>query len=222
MVFLAGSVSAQYIVGDIYIQENGDVVFDLESDKELGVDGTLFSEERITGKVSSLTDKQGDVWAFTLSLGNYESILIDVHFPKGVESIKAIEGVESAISIDERTISLIDSDKKLFFRAEYTLGNSNSDKGFYFIVMALILVAGYFVFNKKTKYKKRLKQAFPYINDKERKILDLLMKGSMRQKQVREKLEMPKASFSRYIVNLEKKKLIIREGEGKNKVLRTR
>ena len=46
------------------------------------------------------------------------------------------------------------------------------------------------------------------------------MKGSMRQKEARKKIGIPKASFTRYILNLEKKKLLIREGEGKNKVLR--
>jgi len=39
-------------------------------------------------------------------------------------------------------------------------------------------------------------------------------------KELRKKLNIPKASFTRYILNLEKKKLIQREGEGKNKILK--
>ena len=54
----------------------------------------------------------------------------------------------------------------------------------------------------------------------EQKIIELLMKKPMRQKEVRKILDFPKASYSRYITNLEKKKLIIREGEGKNKILK--
>ena len=46
------------------------------------------------------------------------------------------------------------------------------------------------------------------------------MKKSMRQKEIRKTLEIPKASFSRYLINLEKKKLILREGEGKNKIVK--
>lgn len=60
----------------------------------------------------------------------------------------------------------------------------------------------------------------PLINDREKDIVELLMKKPMRQKKIRKVLDIPKASFSRYIINLEKKKLILREGEGKNKVVR--
>jgi uncharacterized membrane protein len=46
------------------------------------------------------------------------------------------------------------------------------------------------------------------------------MQGPKRQREIRKSLNIPKASFSRYLSNLEKKKLILREGEGKNKVVK--
>ena len=45
-------------------------------------------------------------------------------------------------------------------------------------------------------------------------------KNKKKLDQIRKQLDIPKASYSRYLVNLEKKKLIIREGEGKNKIIK--
>ena len=54
-----------------------------------------------------------------------------------------------------------------------------------------------------------------------KEIYSEIIKGKEQgKKEIRSSLNIPKASFSRYLLNLEKKKLIIREGEGKNKVVK--
>ena len=88
------------------------------------------------------------------------------------------------------------------------------------LVIFLLTSITYFAIKKIRSKKQKLKQAFPYINENEQKILEALMNSPIRQKELRKKLNIPKASFTRYILNLEKKKLIQREGEGKNKILK--
>ena len=73
---------------------------------------------------------------------------------------------------------------------------------------------------KRKKKSDRLNYVLPLINDQEKKIIEILMKKPARQKEIRKKLKIPKASFSRYMINLEKKKLIIRDGEGKNRLVK--
>lgn len=222
VVVLISQASAQYIIGDIYLDENGDARFDVESDVSLEIQGLSFSANKISGETSELTSKQGGVWEFTLNLGDYEDILLDIHLPKNLRSIRTIQGVDSIIDIDSRIVSLIDSDKELFFKVDYDLRNSSNYTLLYLLGVVILAVAiAYYFFNFRNK-KKKLDSVFPLINENEQKILELLMRKPMRQKQAREILKIPKASFTRYMINLEKKKLIFREGEGKNKILRVK
>ena len=220
VVVLISQASAQYIIGDIYLDEIGNARFDVESDTSLEIKGLSFLDNRITGETAELTNKQGVFWSFILNLGNYEDMLLDIHLPKNLKSIQSIQGVDSVIDIDNRMISLIDSNKELFFKVDYDLQDSRNYTLFYFLVVVLLISAAIYYFFKIKNDKKKLDSIFPLINENEQRILELLMKKSMRQRQVREILKIPKASFTRYMINLEKKKLIVREGEGKNRVLR--
>ncbi len=224
LLVLVGSVSANYITGDIFIRENGDASFNAKSDvSNLDIGGLSFSYSGdIGGTTSELTSKEGSVWSFNLDLGYYDTILLDIHLPKNVESVVSLEGVDNYFDVKNKIVSLIGNEEELYFSVSYETGESVSYFWVYFILLLVFLVLVYFLYFFITKKKTKLKNAFPYINDNEKKILDLLMKGEMRQKQVREKLKIPKASFTRYVCNLEKKKLLDREGSGKNKVLKLR
>lgn len=221
-LLLIPQISASYIYGDIYVLEDGMASFRVESDLNPEIGGLSFAEGKISGKTSSLTSKQGDVWTFSLDLGMYDDILLDIHLPKSLRSIQSIEGVDRILDPEEKTVSLVDKDKELRFSIKYKIGDSHNYSWIYFSVLVLILgTIAYFVFRYYRK-KERIKAIFPMLNENEEKIIKLLMEKPMRQKVVREKLGIPKASFTRHVINLEKKRLIIRDGEGKNKVLRVR
>jgi len=221
LILLMGDVSAQYIVGDIYITENGRVIFSVDTDVDLDLKGLNFDGEKIRGETRLLANMNQGIWSFDLDFGYYETILLDIHLPKNIERVNSIEGVTSIVDFNERIISLIDEDKNLSFRVEYEVSQDSSSTFLYvvFIIILSLLVIFLFFKSKKSK-KKKLKEIFPLISDREREVVELLMKGQMRQKEIRKKLNIPKASYSRYLVNLEKKKLIMREGEGKNKIVR--
>ncbi|MDP4039439.1 MAG: hypothetical protein Q8P57_02565 [Candidatus Pacearchaeota archaeon] len=72
--------------------------------------------------------------------------------------------------------------------------------------------------NRKKIQKDKLKIMSKVLNTRENTIINALRKsGKIKQSHLRKLCEIPKASFSRHIQELEKKKLIKRSGEGKNK-----
>lgn len=219
VVVFSSLASAAYTSGDIHIYENGETRFDVESDVALDITGLSFNNEQIKGTTDILTSKSGSVWTFSLDFGEYDTILLDIHLPKNLDSITSIEGVDNIIDIENKVITLIDSGK-LDFSVSYKLKNSSNYSWIAWPAILLILLVAYAIIKQTRKRKEHIKHILPLINEQEQKILDALMSSPKRQKELRKSLNIPKASFSRYLVNLEKKKLILREGEGKNKIVK--
>jgi cbb3-type cytochrome oxidase subunit 3 len=218
LLICANFVSASYFTGDINVYTNGEARFDVSTDIEVIIEGLVFEGGKLTGRTQMLTQMGEGLWTFELDFGRYDNIFVDVHLPRSLYSITEIKGVDSIIDLDNKEISLVDSGT-LDFEVSYKLKNGTDYSWLYFIIILLLLVlVVYLIFKKKEK--KRLDYILPLINDNEKKIVELLMKRPLRQKDIRRKLDIPKASFSRYMLNLEKKKIIIREGEGKNKMVR--
>jgi len=218
-----GLASASYISGDIYIRENGEAVFSVDSDLSLKISGLTFNseEQKIRGTTEALTKKENGIWIFNLNLGTYETILLDIHLPKNLESIESIKGVDRVIDVKKKTISIIDNNKKLEFEVLYKLENTlDFTPIFLFTIILLVFVVILLDQKRKNKNKQRLDFILPIINDNEKKIVEALMKKPVRQKDLRKQLGFPKASFSRYIINLQKKKLIVLEGDGRNRIVR--
>jgi len=221
ILFLINPVSAHYISGDIYIDESGQARFYLDTNKNLNIQGLTFETNRLIGVTERFTSKQNGIWKFNLNITElYDSILIDIHLPKNLDSIISLDGTDRILDIDNKVISLIDGNKNLDFSVNY----KTEEKPDYFLVLFLLVILTiviliYFLAKRKINNSK-LEHILPIINDNEKQIIRHLMKHSMRQNKLRKTLNIPKASFSRYMINLEKKKLIIREGEGKNKIVR--
>jgi|TARA_B100001971_G_scaffold203872_1_gene219347 uncharacterized membrane protein len=224
MLLVINFVSAQYVTGDIYLQENGKARFSLDTNADINIEGLKFDIEdnKIEGTTELLTRKEKGVWSFVLKSRDYETILIDIHLPYNLIRINSLEGNDHILDVRKGIVSLIDNDKELNFEVHYQLEIEEDYSLFWLmlVIMVLVVIFSYLLFMKKRNNKSRLDYILPIINDNEKKIVELLMKGNMRQKDIRKKLEMPKASFSRYIINLERKKLVIRMGEGKNKMVK--
>jgi len=213
---------AQYISGDIYINELGESNFYVETDVDPNIQGLNFDSlnSELTGKTEMLTRMENGIWTFSLDLDTYETIFLEIHLPKSLKLVKSIEGVDSILDVDKKTITLIDNNKKLEFEVSYKIKENSNYMTFIWFSIALILAILITYYITKKKRKNKMDYILPIINDVEKKIVETLMKKNYRQKELRKKLEIPKASFSRYILNLEKKKLILREGEGRNKIIK--
>jgi len=220
LLFIPG-VLGQYISGDVYIDDSGFVEVSLNTDKEFQLDGLNFENNKITGTTELLTKKEEGSWTFFLHLPDeYETIFLELHLPKNLKLIENVDGVSNIIDIEKKIVTIVDYDKQLDF--EITYQTSQENDYFYIVIIIMAILVFYYIYSSKKKKKgdSRLEHIMPLINDNEKKIIDALMKRNYRQKELRKILEIPKASYSRYIHNLEKKKLIIREGEGKNKILK--
>ena len=217
-ICLISKASANYISGDLEVLPDGRVNFDVQTDVPIDLDDLAFDGANLKGTTNLLTSKEGDVWTLNLDFPEYDEIFLQIKFPRNLEEILGIEGREHIIDLDDKIIVIIDSGK-LDFSARYILGRYFNYSFIIWPLIALLIILGYYFYKRLMRKKERLKHILPIIGENEQKIIDLLMKEPIRQKALRERLGMPKASFSRYMLNLEKKKLIIREGEGKNKLV---
>ncbi len=216
--FFLSNVSSTYISGDIYISQTGLSRLDIQTDIPLNISNLNFQNNKLKGETPILTSKTKETWTFELNLPKYDSVLIDIHLPPNLKSIININGKNYLLDIDKKIITLLNSDSN--FKISYTLEENLDYQWIIYLFFLMILIGGYILYKKLIKRKEHLGHIMPLINEKEQQIIELLMKCPIRQKEIRKKLDLPKASFSRYLLNLEKKKLIIREGEGKNKIVR--
>lgn len=217
-------VSASHISGEIFVKENGVVSFDLETDVNLSLEGVEYKDGKFIGNTDLFTNFEKGEWNVYFDFGYFDTILVDIYFPENSIILGLSDNLESYLDFQEKSISVIDSKKDFSLLIKYKLREVKNYFWIYNIFLILILLVVFyfimkFIFWKKMNQEK-LNGVLGLINENERAIIDLLMKGEMRQKKVREKLKIPKASFSRYVINLEKKKLIVRIGEGKNKILK--
>ena len=224
IILFISLVNASYFSAEFYIKENGYVIVDGSTDINPEIEEIEFIGNKIIGETQELTSKQGGVWDFALNFGDYESIDIIIHFPDEVKSITNIQTqLENSVNFgDEVSISILDNNKPIALSVDYEIESSNSslDYLFYIILVLVIIALISYILLKKRNTLKKMDVLMPLLNENEEKIVNLLMKKPMRQKEIRKQLEIPKASFARYMINLEKKKIITREGEGKNKIVR--
>jgi len=59
LIFLANVASASYISGNIYVSSNGEARFNIETDKQINIQGLTFNNEKLTGRTNQLVSLQG-------------------------------------------------------------------------------------------------------------------------------------------------------------------
>ncbi len=205
---------------NIYVENNGDATFLGETDRNVSLpNGIELKDGRIIGSTNNLTKKNGEIWEFSYSLSGAELNLI---LPEGA-IIK--NNTVGDIYLDNNKFAVYSKDK---IKVSYTIDNS-VNSGFpvwmaIVIILFVIAALGY-IFRSKIKLPKKTNSANNHLemikkvlNEREKLILDKLKNsGKIKSSYLRKLCEMPKASFSRHIQELERKGLIHRSGEGKNK-----
>jgi hypothetical protein len=213
---LAQMVSATTTL-NIYLDEKGDATFVGRTNEQLAnlPQGIKLQNGAIYGIGSQLTSKNGDVWLFNFSLMDTEMRLM---LPEGA-SIRRVNGGE--IGIYDSMLYVISRD---FIEVYYTLGDSkkNNNLLIYLIIgtFGAAVLAFLAVKIKKITEEKKSKLSIikQVLNEREKLILDKAKKiGKIKMSYLRKMCDIPKASFSRHLQELEKKKLIRRSGFGKNK-----
>ena len=226
-VALCYSVSA-YTYLNIYVDNTGKAEFLGETNATNNTlnlpQGVSVSNGQIRGTTSTLTTKSGDLWTFTYTLLNSE---IKVILPEGSVTDNIANG---EVSLERERISVY-FQNNAFVR--YSIGPVPTSNTLTIIIFLLVLVAvlAYIfrhkifsiikprVIYKKSKSKGKGENSIKHmLNDRENLILEKLKQtGKIKMSHLRKLSEIPKASFSRHVQQLEKKKLLVRSGEGKNK-----
>ncbi len=232
LICIANAVSA-YTFLNLYVEDNGVVTFLGETNENLSLpNGVNIQDGKIIGDTSTLTSKVGEVWSLAYNLHGAE---INLVLPKGAV-IKQISDGE--ISTQNNQISVYFKDSVV---VNYTIENTASGisaRNIGLTILSILVIVTLILFvryamknnaknkpqtgNAKVKRQNSVKQKQKIIqqllNEREKTILSKLKEtGKVKQSQLRKLVQIPKASFSRHLQELEKKMLINRSGDGKNK-----
>ncbi len=219
------NVSAQAFI-NIYVDETGEALFLGETSKQIQLpEGIEIENGEIIGSTQTLTSKQGELWKFEYSLEDSEINLI---LPKGAIIKELGEGEigieDNQISIyvkDSVSVTYVIEEQKDSFNWTILIGTTG-------LILVIVLILIYFKSKKKLKKpeKPKLKKQDKLelikdmLNEREKLIIERLKEKKQIKSSILRKLcDIPKASFSRHIQELEKKGLIKRTGEGKNKII---
>ena len=240
-ILLIMPLCSAYISLDIYIQEDGSSRFVGFSEQELELpSGIEYDHGKISGTTHELTSKQAEIWGFDIIIEDLSEI--SVHLPQGASITEIASG--SVYSINNELIVSSQGDE-VVISFNYVIGEVETEESkswINYIAGILILIALLIIVKRIVKGRaKSVKQT--NISTKKNSItkqkkLDIIKKTlSEREKLIIEKVqevgkikhsrlqrlcEIPKASFSRHIQELEKKGIVRREGEGKNKIVSLR
>ena len=230
LIALAPYASASTYL-NIYVDSSGNAEFlgeTSETNATLALPaGVSIADGKVRGTTSALTTKNGELWTFSYSLSNAE---IRAILPEG----SAIENLNNGeISLERNRIAVyFQGSNSINYKIEEQ-STSNSTLILYLVVaviIALALVLYFFrkklssllqpkiIYKKSKKKESNIGSIKHMLNDRENLILEKLKQtGKIKMSQLRKLSEIPKASFSRHVQELEKKKLLTRTGEGKNK-----
>jgi uncharacterized membrane protein len=215
VLVLLGNVSA-YTFVDIYLDNSGSALFLGGTDEDVSFpEGVEVKDGEVIGKTQALTSKAGEVWSFFYSLDDAE---INLVLPKEA-TIRSVEDGE--IFVKGNRIHIYGSGE---MELTYTIGEQSSNLVLWISVGIFVFVLFGFSFYGWSKSRKRIEKKGKLIRGvlgkRENLILDKLRQtGRVKGSRLRKICDIPKASFSRHIQELERKGLLKRTGEGRNKFL---
>ena len=228
---ISPALATSYI--SIYLDEAGDATFIGITDNnssEFLPNGIIIEGNKILGITSELTIKQGKDWKFSFY---FNDSLLNVFMPNGAIISNISFG---KIKIDENRI-IVEVNEGT--NIEYAIAKSKKSYYSYtpYIILILVVAFSYLAIrkyllkrNKSIARRKNISRRINKIemikevlNERERLIINNLKgSGKLKMSQLRRVCNIPKASFSRHIQELERKKLIIKSGDGKNKFVELR
>lgn len=202
---------------NIYLSETGEAKFYGKTTSNISLpEGIFITKGKIFGTTNILTKKEGELWFFNYSLENSSLNLI---LPEGAV-IKELKKGEISLEGDSFSIFNKESIELCYILKKSTF------KFFYFVILGavLLILLFFLIFYNKIKdlFKKKedLEIIQKVLNERENLIIETLKKvKEIKQARLSKITQIPKASLFRYLINLEKKGIVKRIGEGKNKIV---
>ncbi len=199
-----------------------DVIFDVSDSGQAAIKGLTnhpFLSERATNE---LTSKKGDYWVFNLSINeSFSNFVYKINLPRGavINYVKSptpvrigVEGVPYVKSSGKNATMQI----AIQYSIEPLKSNFNS------IIIILAISAGTILFFYRVKKKMRKVINLPSwynkdtMTERQRQIVELIEKENkpLTQKELEEKMNIPKSSLSRNIDSLVQKGILVKETKG--------
>lgn len=216
IIFPLVSASNEFV---IYLDDKGDATFygTISNATSIPTKDLTFKNGNIRGKTSELTNKSGDVWTFSFSYPNSDIQLV---LPEG----SVVTDTTGEVSANGKNIEIYSFES---ITISYTL-HDVSKNNIYWIILLISLILSLLITiylkYKPNKIKPVKSNSLDIIkkvlNDRENLIINKLKEnGKIKSSHLRKLSNLPKASFSRHIQELEKKKIIRRSGDGRNKFI---
>ncbi len=212
--FLISFVSSQTQI-NIYLDKKGNAEFyGITNNNPELPNGIYIKNGNILGSTQQLTKKDEEIWFFNYSLKDSEINLI---LPEDciVKDLKKGE-----IYMEDNKFSIYNPES---IEVYYTFSKNRTHINYfnYLLALIIILLISFFIYKKiHTNSKKNLEIIRKTLNERENLILDKLLEvKQVKQSQLSKLTNIPKASLFRHLIQLEKKGLIKRKGEGKNKII---
>lgn len=201
---------------NIYLDESGGAIFVGKSTNVSNSslpEGVVYEDGKVFGSTQQLTSKEGYIWNFSFSL---EDSQINLILPKGA-TVEKSSSEEISTYSQQIIVSARDN-----ISVNYRLSALSTTPNYPIIILIVVLIAlalYLFIKNRLTNQSNLKKEIFnQLLSEREKIILKTLEKtGKIKMSYLRKMCAIPKASFSRHIQELEKKGLVKKFGEGKNK-----
>lgn len=174
-----------------------------------------------------LTSKKGPYWLFNLSINEtFSDFVYEIRLPEGsvVNFVKSTTPVR--IGSDKGTfVKAIGKNEKLQIAIQYGIEKKGNGPDVFYIIAGLLITgtAAFFIFRKK---KPSIHAIKPWYNkdmlaDRQKEIVSILEKetGPMTQKQLEDRMNIPKSSLSRNIDSLVQKGILAKEEKGMTNAL---
>ncbi|PIN82036.1 hypothetical protein COV11_00030 [Candidatus Woesearchaeota archaeon CG10_big_fil_rev_8_21_14_0_10_30_7] len=210
------------VQAELYYAESTIEVFDNGGVQISGMSNHPLLQERTT---QELTSKKGNYWLLNLTIeGIFSDYLFEIRFPEGanINYMKIPNILSITNDAGKVVITSTGSNTKASVLAQYSINKTEQTRNWMFTILGIIILAGgvLFIIKKHVKIQKYNYNAAA-LTDRQKQILNLVIKnkGSIIQSALQKELNIPKASLSRNIETLIRKKILVKEQKGMTNVL---
>lgn len=206
------------VIACVHAANYAEVTADISSDGTITFDG-ITNIPALQGTTDALTTKTGEVWTFNVTTDYVEDFIVTFVLPEGsvITYIKSSAPVAIGDDAGRPFVRVTGSNDILAVTFQYTVKESQSHTWWWLLLLLLIPLP--FLFKRKPKtYDVHM------LSDRQRLIVQVLEKESpLTQKQIEERVQLPKSSVSRNIDALVKKGILVKEQAGmSNKIALSR
>ena len=208
------TVSAEYYANvNIDVSDNG----------EVEITGLTNHPGLQSIKTQEYTSKKKSNWVLDIDLeGVFSDYIFEIKFPENA-AINYLK-IPDLLSMEEESGRLVvigtGTNQKFHIIAQYNISMTKQYKGRLVIVLLTLLSLAIILFYLYS-YIKKPKPNFKSLTSRQKKIMDLVIKnkGSITQSKLNNLIKIPKASLSRNIDSLVRKKMLVKESKGMTNII---